>query len=332
MHMKLMNEETLLVGEYPEGISDGPQIEANINYVLSNFTTAYGNPFTIKRIPMPPSATGTWPSQNAYYRTYANMVFINKTILVPVYSLSSDSAALETIRQLMPGYKVVGINCSQIISQGGAIHCITHTIGVNEPLLINHKQIANSSNTTSAYIAEAQIKHISGISSATLYYRTDTLQAYQSITMQLQNALTDTWSASIPAQQAGTTVYYYIEATANNSKQMQRPLTAPQGYYHFSILDVTTVNENGLNASTLRLYPNPAKAITVLELELSKAEILDVYLLNIHGQLVKTIANQQHAVAGKTQLFFDVSDLASGIYAVQIKTVEKTLTQKLVVK
>ena len=39
MHMKLLDEETLLIGEYPEGTSDGPQIEANIQYVLSNFNT-----------------------------------------------------------------------------------------------------------------------------------------------------------------------------------------------------------------------------------------------------------------------------------------------------
>ena len=39
MHMKLLDEETLLIGEYPQGLSDGPQIEANIQYVLSNFNT-----------------------------------------------------------------------------------------------------------------------------------------------------------------------------------------------------------------------------------------------------------------------------------------------------
>ena len=33
MHMKLLNEETLLVAEYPEGLSDGPQIEENLQYI-----------------------------------------------------------------------------------------------------------------------------------------------------------------------------------------------------------------------------------------------------------------------------------------------------------
>ena len=53
MHMKLLDEETLLIGEYPEGTSDGPQIEANIQYVLSNFTTKFGTPFKVVRIPQP---------------------------------------------------------------------------------------------------------------------------------------------------------------------------------------------------------------------------------------------------------------------------------------
>jgi agmatine deiminase len=57
MHIKLLDEETLLVGEYPTGISDGPQIEANLQYVLSNFNSVYGTPYKVIRIPMPPSST-----------------------------------------------------------------------------------------------------------------------------------------------------------------------------------------------------------------------------------------------------------------------------------
>ena len=37
MHMKLLDEETILVGEYPEGEADGP-IEANIEYIQDNYT------------------------------------------------------------------------------------------------------------------------------------------------------------------------------------------------------------------------------------------------------------------------------------------------------
>jgi hypothetical protein len=39
MHMRVIDEETIVIGEYPEGVSDGPQIEANINTwkTASNF-------------------------------------------------------------------------------------------------------------------------------------------------------------------------------------------------------------------------------------------------------------------------------------------------------
>ena len=42
MHIKLLDEETLLVGQYPPGVADGPQIEANLQYVLNNFQTCFG--------------------------------------------------------------------------------------------------------------------------------------------------------------------------------------------------------------------------------------------------------------------------------------------------
>ena len=36
-------------------VSDGPQIEMNIQYIQDNFTSVYGTPYKIVRIPMVPS-------------------------------------------------------------------------------------------------------------------------------------------------------------------------------------------------------------------------------------------------------------------------------------
>ena len=46
MHMKLLDEETILMAEYPEGVADGPQIEANLEYVLANHNSVFGTPST----------------------------------------------------------------------------------------------------------------------------------------------------------------------------------------------------------------------------------------------------------------------------------------------
>ena len=110
MHIKLLDEETLLVGQYPPGVADGPQIEANLQYVLNNFQTCYGRPYKVVRIPMPPKFFRTISSNSSNYYTYTNSVFVNKTVIVPIYGLSQDTTALRIYRENLPGYRVVGIN------------------------------------------------------------------------------------------------------------------------------------------------------------------------------------------------------------------------------
>jgi agmatine deiminase len=127
MHMKLLDEETLLVGEYPQGVADGPQIESNLNYVLNNFNSVFGTDYKVIRVPMPPEG-GQYPNQNGDYRTYTNSVFVNNTILVPIYEEQWDTTALRIYREALPGYEVVGIDCNEIITASGAIHCITKAV------------------------------------------------------------------------------------------------------------------------------------------------------------------------------------------------------------
>ena len=178
MHMKLLNEETLLVGEFPLNVSDGPQIEMNIQYIQDNFTSVYGTPYKIIRIPMVPSSSGSYPNgswSGPSYRTYANNLIVNKKVLVPTYRTQYDTTGLRILREAMPGYEVIGIDCdnsgANIIGSGGAIHCITKAIGASDPLLISHQELSNTTDNINPHYVEALIMHSSGISSATLHYK-----------------------------------------------------------------------------------------------------------------------------------------------------------------
>ncbi|MFL5753476.1 MAG: agmatine deiminase family protein, partial [Bacteroidia bacterium] len=155
MHMKLLDEETLLVGKYPTGISDGPQIEANLSYITSNFNSVYGTPYKVVRIPQPPDKNNLYPSQGGDYLTYSNAVFVNKTVILPLYYTKYDTTALRVWKESLPGYKIVGIDCDQtaanIIAQSGAIHCITQSVGVADPLLISHGALPNTCDTVNAF-------------------------------------------------------------------------------------------------------------------------------------------------------------------------------------
>ena len=284
MHMKLLDEETLLLGEYPTGISDGPQIEANLYYLLNNYMSVFGTPYKIIRIPMLPNSAGnSWPSNGAYYRTYTNGVFINKSFIYPSYYPKYDTVAFRIFTEALPGYNIVPINCDpDPISASGAIHCITNNIGVKDPLLISHKSLADTYDNVNDYQVNALIRHISGISSAQLYYSTDTANGYNSVSMTLTDIQNNKWSASIPAQSPGTRVFYYIHAEATSGKTINRPITAPHGYWSFVVQTSTSVSESAVSFG--RLFPNPASALSCIELQVLKAEMTNVEIFDINGK------------------------------------------------
>ncbi|MDD3891620.1 MAG: agmatine deiminase family protein [Bacteroidales bacterium] len=234
MHMKLLDEETLLVGQYPTGVSDGPQIETNLNYILNNFQTPYGRPYKVVRIPMPPDENGRYPSNYSDYLTYTNAVILNGLVLVPVYGLPQDNEALEIYRDAMPGYKVVGINMRNVISASGAIHCITREIAANDPIFIAHASLSNEvEHSTEGYTIDATIESAQGISNASVYWSTDTTAGFNQTEMQLVEGIN--YTTSIPSQPINSTVYYYISATNGNSKTITKPLVAPLGLYTFEL-------------------------------------------------------------------------------------------------
>ncbi|RME08101.1 MAG: hypothetical protein D6816_05910, partial [Bacteroidetes bacterium] len=200
MHMKLLDEGTLLVGQYPEGVADGPQIEANLNYVLDNFPSSFGKPYRVVRIIQPPDFGGSYPNTNGDYRTYTNSVFVNKTILVPTYETQYDTIALRVYRENFPGYKIVGINANEMIWANGALHCITKEIGVGEPLWNAHDRLGDISDNElwMEYPVEAIVKHKSGVASVSLHYTTDTLAGYLSLPMTQDPLDASRWTAAIP--------------------------------------------------------------------------------------------------------------------------------------
>jgi len=312
MHMKLLDEETILVGEYPAGVADGPQIEANIQYILNNYQTCYGRPYKIVRIPMPPSATGQYPPSSNYY-TYTNSVFINKTIIVPVYGLSLDSTALRIYRENLPGYNVVSINASSMIASLGAIHCITKEIGVDEPVFFSHPKLLNTVNTSTPYEVKSYIKTSSGVASAKVYWRTDTTQAYNSVNMTM--AL-DTFRANIPAQPFGTQIYYYISATSNSGKTNTKPITAPEGYIKFIIDNSTSVNQNLTSPESFSLsqnFPNPFNPETIIRFNIGAKSNVSLKIFDVNGKEILEAVNDQMN-EGSYDYKFNGLNLPSGIY------------------
>lgn len=330
MHMKLLNEETILMGQYPQGVADGPQIEANLLYVVNNFLSVFGTPYKVIRIPMP-ADNGAYPNTTGDYFTYTNSSFINNTIIVPTYNVSQDSTALRIYRDALPGYNVIGINSLQSIGALGALHCITKDIGTNDPLLISHQQLADTYDTINPYSVVAFIKHRSGIQSATLYYRTDTLQPYNAVPMTALTGMSDYFETYIPAQSGGTRVYYYIEAYSNTSKHQTRPMPAPLGYFYFDILQTTKINALDNPITISKIFPNPASAITCLPYSSHIGTMFQIKINDVTGKLVYESQNTSKS-NGQNFAFFDVSNFKPGVYFVKFETNSSINIQKIIVK
>jgi agmatine deiminase len=332
MHMKLLDEETLLVGQYPTGISDGPQIEANLQYILSNFNSVYNTPYKVVRIPMPPSPSGNYPPNSSYY-TYTNGVFINKTYIVPTYYQQYDTTALRILRENLPGYTIVGINCNSIIGASGAIHCITHEIATKTPLLISHQKLINTTNNTTPYTVNAKIMQISGIQNAEIYYRTSSIQPFESVSMSLTDPINNIWTGYIPAQAVGTTIDYYIHTQSVSGKQQVKPITAPTGYFTFKILQpVSTFQKTPTEKLEFKpIYPNPSNGITCIPIISGENLIAKITLNDIFGKIIAFIYEGE-LKQGDNNYFINTTEIPAGVYIVRIKTNTNIYNQKLIIK
>jgi hypothetical protein len=335
MHMKLLDESTLLVAEYPMGVADGPQINANIDYVLANYTTKWGTPFDVIRIPSPPEQGWGYPDQNGWYLTYTNSVFVNNTVLLPTYYTEYDTTAIRIYEEALPGYEIVGIDCdnngSAIISLSGAIHCITHTVGVEDPLMISHLPLPDTEDDQNDYAVDAYLSHRSGIETATLHWATDPAGDWTSVSMSATDDAGN-WATAIPAHPQGTMLYYYIEGEATSGKVGARPMPAPDGWWSFEVID-PTVGIGELNASPMAAaYPNPASAITSIPMELRSGTSGSLVVYNALGAQVDVL-HQGHFPAGRSNYFLHANRLAAGPYLIVFQTDEgNQWSQHLMVK
>lgn len=335
MHMKLLDEETILVSEYPPGVADGPQIEANIQYVIDNYQTVFGNDFEIIKIPAPPSTSGLYPDNNGYYRTYTNSVILNNTVIVPFYREEYDTTAQRIYEEAMPGYNIVGVNVDgengeQLISMGGAIHCITHSVGTQSPMIISHEALQDTYDNINPYEVEAYISHKDGIETAILHYKHEDSINFESVNMTHDG--NENWSGLIPAHLGETDIDYYIEAEATTGKVQKRPMPAPDGYWTFTVFEEDNLSTENLDVSIeVSVYPNPASSITAIELgqQINDSGTLEIY--DITGNKVKTI-HEGNFSSKKRHFFFDANEFKPGAYFISLETNKHNINRKVIVK
>ncbi len=90
---------------------------------LKAFRTAAGKPYRLVPLPMA-DACYDYDGQRLP-ATYANFLIINGAVLMPVYDVSQDEAALAAIATCFPDREIIAIDCQSLILQHGSLHCVT---------------------------------------------------------------------------------------------------------------------------------------------------------------------------------------------------------------
>jgi agmatine deiminase len=130
--------------------SSDPQYERSLEAYeyLASASDARGRTLEIHKIHQPDpvliqaeeaegveAVAGTLPRQTGdrLAASYINFYFCNGGVIVPSFGDAHDAPALESLRRLLPGRKVVGLPAREILLGGGNIHCITQ----QQPLAVS---------------------------------------------------------------------------------------------------------------------------------------------------------------------------------------------------
>ena len=183
------------------------------------------------------------------------------------------------------GYVGIDVDNSNepLIASLGAIHCITHTIGVDEPLWIVHQPINEVPTGNTNVSITAMIKHVSGINNATVYWREEGESEFNQLSMTIIND--DNWSADLMIPSGSESIEYYIEAEANSGKSLSRPLVAPEGFWTFTVANLS--NEEWADNNISAPYPNPTSEVVSFKLNQIEGAV-EVSIYNIFGQKLNT--------------------------------------------
>jgi agmatine deiminase len=342
MYLKLMDEQTLAVMEYPSVVTAVDRVTINnmINLIAGKQTT-YGTPYRIFKIPMPTRDDGTFSKNCAQInndaRTFVNGLTVNKTYLMPAYSDASsgnkqgDNETVDIFKRISPGYKVVPLDSRGLTIGGGAVHCVTMQIPAENPILFWHPPVVDIQPLKSSYHLVAKITNKSGIASATCNWRLKGTSSWNNV------ALTDSsgfWIGNISGSFNKTDqIEYYLSATSNNGKTMTKPIVAPSGGY-YTFLFEWPASVNGLDPVrnfAMNPLPNPTSGQFMIPVSFEKGMMVQAYVTDVFGKKIASL-DAGKISSGMSKLEFDISAQPQGMYFVQITADGHLLSTKKIIK
>jgi agmatine deiminase len=123
---RFVSRDTILACIDPNGRAENKAVLAENLGRLKSFTGPKNRGFEVVEIPLPEACEVAGWRLPVLPASYVNFLIVNDGVLVPTFRQHrNDDRALGIIRELLPGRAVMGIDCLDLVEEGGTLHCIS---------------------------------------------------------------------------------------------------------------------------------------------------------------------------------------------------------------
>lgn len=340
IYLKLIDDETFIITKFPDKFNsinfpDYALINNN-RKAISELKSIHNSPYKFLELPLPTDDNGTQNrvrcelfQQDA--RGFINGLIVNKSFIFPSYSDDIDGNSQQTqevvelLKSYLPGYRIVPIDSRVLTTLGGAIHCITMQIPADKPVYIKHKPIRGIVATKAPYEIAAVVEHSDSIVKVNCHWRIKDQPLWFIASLQALDSLYVGFIAN--GVQDGLEIEYYLQAETVNSKIVNYPITAPDGYFGFKYMDPASVAD--YSGVEIAISPNPASDYIEISFPLDGSGMLDsspsnkrglggVKIFNTLGECAMTTPSLPSTGSGSEMMRINVSHLPTGVYYLRI--------------
>jgi agmatine deiminase len=122
---RFVTPNTVAAVSAPPGHRDHDVTQANLR-ALRAAVDQDGEPLGVIELPVPEPIYYDYPDGRGLLpASYANFLFANGHLFVPVFGQHADDRALEVLSRALPGYRVVPVRADRLVVGLGALHCLS---------------------------------------------------------------------------------------------------------------------------------------------------------------------------------------------------------------
>lgn len=123
---RFVDEETILACIDLSGTSENKRVLNDNLAHLKSFLGPKNRAFEVVEIPLPEACEVPGWRLPVLPASYVNFLIVNGGVLVPTFRQErNDDRALGMIREMFPGREITGIDCLDLVEEGGTLHCIS---------------------------------------------------------------------------------------------------------------------------------------------------------------------------------------------------------------